>query len=343
MRRIVLCVLVGAAAPGWAHDLAIDLSGNTTAPTASNPRSGAVGLSISGSFDLSERWSLFATATYLRDLATRADKASSSGSNIFLLSGGATFLATDHWLFMASVLGSPPSAQLNAASLEFAVLPNPIDGVLRAVNSSVGASLVASYASNGLSDWEHTVDLSVGLNHFATEQKFTAAGALIGPALGERCAMVSDPRHPCAMVNGYASTLTQVRIGATYTATLKLDTDLSLDAAGFLYDSADPLSAGVLLLRQGSEVGLGMPVAPWRLTVRPSVLHRFGKFTVRLAYQLGLYTQQAGSNQLLSGKFTWKASSSLRLSVTVLGQTDWSGGAIVNRGATATLGLTVLW
>lgn len=342
-RRLLLWVLVGAAAPGWAHDLAADLTLNTTAPTATNPRSGAAGISLSGSYDLDDRWSLFVSATYLRDLATRTTRATSTGSNIFLFSGGASLLVGSHWLFLASVSGSPPSPQLNAAELEFAVLPNPVEGVLRAVNASLGGTLVGSYATNGLSNWEHTVDLSVGVNHFTTQQTFSATGLVLGPVLKERCAVVADPQHPCALVNGYASTLTQVRVGATYTATLRLDTDLSLDGAAFLYDTEDPLSAGVVLLRQGTEAGLGMPVAPWRFTVRPSVLHRFGRFTARVAYQLGLYHSLVGTNHLLSAKLSYKVTSSLRVSLVVLGQADWSGGVNVNRGATATVGATFLW
>lgn len=324
----------------FANDLGADVSFNTFAPTVTYPRSGAASVSLSGSYDFTDRWTGFLTATYLRDFATKTTESSSPGSNVFLFNAGAMFLATEHWLFMASLSGSPPSEQRNATTITFA--DTSADVVLRAVNASLGGSLVASYASNGLSNWEHTVDLSAGVTHFDGTQQ-----AELGTSLRARIYRTFCERNPdqgyCPLVIGLASPLTQARIGVTYTATIASKTDASIDVAGFIYDNPDPLSVGVLLVRQGPEIGLGVPVAPWRLTLRPSVLHRFGKVSVRLAYQLGLYVQQAGSNQLLSLKLAWKVSDSFRLTLTVIGQSDWVQRSLVNRGGTVTLGALVLF
>ncbi|MBL8919029.1 MAG: hypothetical protein JNJ54_09240 [Myxococcaceae bacterium] len=341
---VLAVVLSLAAGVASAHDLGLDLTLNGTATSPNNPRTGSAGLILSGSYDFTDRWTGFLTAMYVRDFATRSADSSSPGSNVFLFSGGAMFLASSHLMFMATVTGSPPTVQRNAT----AVIVNDTTAnlVVRGTNASLGGSVLGSYATNGFSNWEHTVDLAVGVNHFESNQVAelpdTAAARLV------RGFCTQEPaRGYCPLVNGVKAPLTQVRFSATYTATLFLKTDVGLDLSGFVYDHPDPFSVGsfsaVVLGRQGPEVGLGLPIAPWRLTARPFVIIRAGKFSVRLAYQLGLYTSDAGSNHLVSVRLTWKLSPSLRVSLTGLGQTDVDRGAVVNRGGTLTGGVLYIF
>lgn len=332
------------ASAAGAHDLGVDLTLNGTSASANNPRSGSAGVGLSGSYDFSERWTGFLGANYLRDFATRATDSYSAGSNIFFFSAGAMFVPSEHLLLMATVSGAPPSQQRNATT--FAYEGGAVDVVVSAVNASLGGSLLASYATNGLSSWEHTVDVSAGVNHLESQQQLE-----LGTSLRARLFRVYCERNPgrgyCPLVNGVRAPLTQVRLGAAYTATVAGKTDVSLDVAGYLYDTPNPLEVGsfsaVVLGRQGPDMGLGVPVAPWRVTVRPAVLHRFGKASVRLAWQYGLYVADAGANHLISLRVSWKVTPSLRLTATALGQADVDRGAVLNRGGTVTLGAVFIF
>lgn len=343
VRALAVGLFLCAGGAG-AHDLGVDLTLNGTGTSANNPRTGSAGVILSGSYDFTDRWTGFLTAMYVRDFATRSGDSYSAGSNIFLFSGGAMFLASSHLMFMATVTGSPPSVQRNATAIT--INETSANLVVRGTNASLGGSLLGSYATNGFSNWEHTVDLAVGVNRFESQQVAELPETVAARLLRNLCAQ--DPtRGYCPLVNGLKEPLTQVRLSATYTATLFLKTDVGLDVSGFLYDTADPFSVGsfsaVVLGRQGPDVGLGLPVAPWRLTVRPFAIFRAGKFSVRLAYQLGLYTSDAGMNHLLSARFTWKLSSSFRVSLTVLGQTDVDRGAVLNRGGTLAGGVLYIF
>lgn len=342
--RLVVVVLV-VCTPAWAHDLGVDVTLNGTAPSVNNPRSGSLGFSLSGSYDFTERWSAFLTGVFMRDFATRSEDSFSPGSNVFLFSGGAMFVANDHFMVMATVSGSPPSVQRNATTFE-GTDQGPVGYVIKATNFSVGGSLLGSYATNGFSNWEHTFDLSAGVNHLESDQI-----AELGTTLRARLLRSYCERNPvagyCPIVLGIDAPLTQVRLGGTYTATLFLKTDVALDVAGFLYDVPDPLAVGsysaAIAGRQGPDVGLGTPVAPWVLTVRPSVVHRAGSFSVKLTYQYGLYASQSGSNHLVSAKLSWKVNPTLKLSLTALGQTDFANGSVANRGGSLTTGLLILF
>lgn len=347
LRRFVSsgsAALLLVAGSAHAHDLGVDLSLNGTAPSATNPRSGSAAVALSGSYDFSEKWTGFFTAAYLRDFPTRTDDTSSPGSNIAFFSAGAMFLASDHLLLMATLSGSPPTVQRNATSYDYA--GGSADVVIRGNNASAGGSLLGSWASNGLTRWEHTVDVSAGVNRFETEQTLE-----LGSTLRARLFRTYCERNPatsyCPLVNGLRTPLTQVRVAAAYTATLFTKTDVALEVAGFVYDTADPSEVGsfsaVVLGRQGPDMGQGIPVAPWRLTLRPSVLHRFGKVSVRVAWQLGVYTGNAGVNHLVSARVSWKVSPTLRLSLSALGQADVDRGAVLHRGGTVSAGVVVVF
>lgn len=277
LTRLVLVVLV-VCTPAWAHDLGVDLTLSGTAPSANNPRSGSFGFSVSGSYDFTERWSAFLMGVFMRDFGTRSQDSFSPGSNVFLFSGGVMFVANDHFMVMATVSGSPPSVQRNATSFE-GLDQGPVGYVIKATNFSVGGALLASYATNGFSNWEHTFDLSAGVNQLESDQI-----AELGTTVRARLLRTYCERTPaagyCPIVLGIDAPLTQVRLGGTYTATLFFKSDVSLDVAGFLYDVADPIAVGsysaAIAGRQGPDVGLGTPVAPWVVTVRPAVVHRMG-------------------------------------------------------------------
>lgn len=343
MRRAPLLVaLLLGALPVRAHEVGVELLGNVTARSPVNPRAGAVGVAANGTVDFTDAWSAFASVTYLRDLPTRTAESASSGSNVVFLNLGAMFLPTEHFAVVAQVNGAPPSAQRNATTFTYS--GGSADVVLRGDDASIGGSLVGSWASAGFSDWEHSVDLSAGANHFDSFQV-----AELGTGARARLFRAACERSPtagyCPLVNGTHAALTQVRLGGTYTATLFARLDLALDVAGFLFDK-DPNTLGsystVVAGRQLPELGLGVPVAPWAFTVRPSTLLRFAAVSLKVAYQLGRYTGDAGVNHLVSVRLTVKATRALRFSLTVLGQLDVDGG-VSNLGGSANLSTTFVF
>jgi len=310
------------AAHAQAHDVVVDLLGNVTTASQSNPRSGSAGVGASGSYDLTDELTVFGGATFLRDFGTRTPESSSAGSNVFLLNAGVMWLPTEHLMFMASLMGSPPSPQRNALTIDF--LTGSADVVLNGTNASVGGSVLASAATAGDSRWEHTVDASVGVTHFESAQVVELGSGPRARLFRAACERTPSKGY-CPLITGVSTPLTQVRLGAAYTATLFSKLDLSLDAAGFLFDR-DPTSVGtfstVVLGRETPDVGLGVPVAPWAFTARPAALYRFNRVSVRLAYQLGVYTAGLGFNHLVSLRLSVSVTRSVRLSLSVLGQTD---------------------
>jgi hypothetical protein len=351
VRLAVVLFAVLCARSARAHDVGLDIFLNGTAPSANNPRTGSAGFALSGSYDVTEKWTVFLSGLFLRDFATRTAETVSAGSNVFFVSGGAMWLPTEHLMLLAMAMGSPPTVQRSATEVEF--VTGPTDVLFRGTNASVGGLLLGSYATNGFSKLEHAVDLSVGINHFRTEQMVELPQTPLAARVPTFCARPEAVSRAgpfaqqfCPLVNGQSAALTQVRLGATWIGTLALKTDVALDVAGFLYDSADPASVGFFTVVQNgrtNDFGSGVPAAPWAFTVRPSVTHRFSKFSVRVAYQLGLYTGGLGTNHLLSTRLTWKVTSSVRLTASLLGQADVSQRQVVNRGGTVGLGVLFLF
>ncbi|MDP3237541.1 MAG: hypothetical protein Q8N26_32440 [Myxococcales bacterium] len=341
---LVVAVVLAFPANAHAHDLGVDLTFNGTAASATNPRSGSAGFGLSGSYDFTDQWSAFLTANYLRDLATRTTDSFSPGSNIFLFSAGAMFVVNDHVMLMGAINGSPPSTQRNAQQLPLTVGNRTIvlDGVLEGTNASLGGMLLGSYATNGLSNWEHTVDLSVNVTGLSSFQNLQLGR--LAEAIARNNCPPGDDQRACRLVVGTNTPLVQVRLGAAYTATLFWKLDLLLDGAAFLYDQ-DPSRVGVFTqVQQGrtTDLGLGSPTAPWVATARLTALYRFAKVNLRLGYQFGLYTADFGANHLVRASVTWKVSSSFRLTLSALVQTDVDSSGPINRGGTVSTGVLFL-
>ncbi len=340
VRRLALLVLV-VAAPCWAHDVSVDVSGTGTVSSSDNPRTGSVGLGASGSYDFNDAWSLMAMAVYTRDLATRTPESFSPGSNVFLFSLGAMWLPTDSLMTMLTVSGSPPVDQSNATSVT-GPFGRSTDVTINSRTSSFGAMWNGLWSSSGFSNFEHTVDVTLGFNRYNVIQRLALPDSLAGNALRQACAE-DRPLEICPLVKGRASPLWQGRFGAGYTATLFTRTDVGLEATYFLYDKPPSEVGYFSLVSLGRELGTGVPVLPMRLSVRPHVAHRFGPVTVKLTYQYGLYTESLGALHAVTARASLKVSKAWRLSLSVTGQLDASFGTVSNRGGQALLGVLYAW
>lgn len=342
-RRALLGSLLLAATAG-AHDLGVDLNAAFTQVSANNPRTGAVGLGVTGAWDVSDRFALFGFASYTRDLATQTSTTASSGSNIFRFSLGTQWLPHEQWMVMLSATFSPPSAQASATTRVF---EEPLTGESRLVDVVVdsrawnlGGSALVAWASDGTGPLQSTLDFGAGATRFDIFQQLRLGDGAAGRLIRNACE--GRGGDFCQLVQGASTPLWQARLSAGYTATLKHKTDLAAELGVFLYDR-NPADVGyfsIVSVGRETELGSGVPVLPLRLSLRPSISHRFEKLTVRLAYQWGLYASDLGALHSLSGKLTWKVTPAWRLSFSVTGQLDVdSARAVVNRGGLALVGV----
>lgn len=329
------------AAPCLAHDVSVDVSATGTAPSDDNPRTGSFGLGLSGSYDFNDAWSLMGMAVLTRDLPTRTDESASSGSNVLLFSLGAMWLPTDSLMTMLTVSASPPVDQANATSV-IGPQGRSIGVVINSRTSSFGAMWNGLWSSGGLSNLEHTLDVSLGFNRYSVIQRMAVPENLAGEMLRQACTE-GRALEVCPLVRGVASPLWQGRFGGGYTATFFTRTDVGLDATYFLYDRP-PTEVGYFsLVSLGRDLGSGVPVLPLQLSLRPHVAHRVGKFTFKLGYQYGLYTESLGALHALTARVSWKVTKAWRLSLSVTGQIDLFEGVASNRGGQALLGVLYAW
>ena len=130
------------------------------------------------------------------------------------------------------------------------------------------------------------------------------------------------------------------RFSAAATATLSVDTDLTLGADYYAYLD-DPTQVGIWSVGAAGlmTIGGGVPVAPVRYLVRPEVAHRFGDFSARLWVQGGHYVESAGGVTGGAGlKLQYKFGKTFRMWLTFSGQTDTADDGTSSRSGTVALG-----
>ncbi len=330
---------------GFAHDVSIDGAFGTTTSSDNNPRSGGAGLSVSGAVDLSDSWSLFSTVGYLRNFPQHTSDRSSPGGNVFNVSLGALWIATDHVMAMLSIQGSPPSQQLTATQGSF-VRPliqevQTFDIRVSSTASSLGAMATIGWASMGGSRWESMLDVTAGINYFDVTQRLVVADAARAALLDSVCASTSRPGPLCTLREGAHTPLFQGRIGASYSAILIRDTTATMEGAFYVYDR-NPLDVGYFSLAtvgRSFDVGGGVPVNPLLWSIRPSVSHRVSRVTLKFLYQLGFYWGDTGQNHVVTLRDNVKLLPRVTLLCSLTAQTDVEVGVFSNRGFNGTLGV----
>jgi hypothetical protein len=310
--------------------------------TQANPRSTVFTNMLNGSLDVAEDWTLSAGANLtLAGNTASADRAQFARSGaVALFNLGLDWLASENWVVGATLELSPTSTQFAGSAT---TVPDPCDSQTRAVSADAelrsqtgqfGAGVDVSWDSAGRSDLEWSFTGGVSVSHYAIEQSIprvqTSTGCVASAdtmrsVLAGYCA--SHPRVAgCSpsfrqALNGVPANLDFERLSGGATATLFLDTDVSLLADSYVYNQ-DPSQigyAGVAFL--GRDTGL--PIAPLRYIVRPEVAHRFGDLTAKLWAQAGEYvTGTAGSTAAIGARVQYRVSSSLRAWVSISGQRD---------------------
>lgn len=341
---VLLVAVVAGPAPAWAHDVSVDVSGSLTTTSQNNPRAGSFGAMASAGLDLSDTLTLFANLGYTRDLATRAGMTGTSGSNVVLAGLGVMWLPTDNLMTMLTVTGSPPSLVRSATTVE--LTQTRFDVVVDSRTWTLGGLWTGSWMETpNDGPWLSAVDVLVGATWYDVFQQLELPRTAGGDVVRQRCAANPSLASACPLVNGASTPLLQVKLGGGYVGTLFDDTDFGVEVLGYLYDR-NPSDVGyfsAVNVGRGLELGNGVPVLPLAVSVRPSVLHRFSRVSLKLSYQFGLYAAGQGANHIATLRSTFKLSSSWRLTVTVTGQLDRTSFGWDNPGGTALVGATVLF
>ena len=327
----------------FAHDVLVEAGAAITSPSADNPRVGNASVAVAGTFEATDEWAVFATAQYTRDLATSTAEFTVTGSNVLLFGLGASWAPSENLVTMLDLTGSPPTTQLNTTTVT--VNGRSADAVVNAQTWSLGGLWTGAWMSAGESNFESMVDVALGLTRFDVFQRMQVGSSGRAQLLRAACNTAVYQKVPlCRLLTGASTPLLQGRLGGGYTATLFGSTDVSLSATYYLYDK-DPDEVGFfsLVALGRAELGNGVPVLPLQVSLKPSIAHRFGPLTLRVAYQLGLYQNGNGSNHVFGGKLTWKTSRSLRLYLSLTGQFDTTQGEVVNPGGNGVLGALVSW
>jgi hypothetical protein len=193
--------------------------------------------------------------------------------------------------------------------------------------------------SGGFKNFESADDLSAGINRSPIFQQARLGDGAPADFVRRLCTRRPDV-EACRLVEGVSTPLWQGRFSAGYTATLFLDTDVGVEATVYAYD-ADPADVGyfspVIVGRQ--DFGVGVPVSPLLFSLRPQVVHRFKRVTLRFNYQVGVFTSGLGAMHALTGKLTWKVAGGFRLTLTLVGQLDVDGSSkYLGAGVSGVLG-----
>jgi len=366
MRIAATLTLLGFSFAASANSVSNQLIVTSTQSSASAPRPMLFTNMFTGSLDLNEEWTLTAGAN--------VTLAGNSGSGevtqqfnrtgaVTLFNLGLDWMVTDNWMVGATIEASPSSTQSAGSPM---TVPNPCptspdapDGVaataeVRSQAAQVGAALDVVWDSAGRSSLEWSITGGVSLAHYGIEQnvnRVQTPGCLvtaqsIAPLLPRYCAdhpgVEACTRTFRQAINGIPENLDFARFSAGATATLFLDTDLSVLADGYVYnqDPAQIGSAGVSFLGRD----LGLPIAPLRFVVRPEVAHRFGDISAKLWAQAGEYASgTAGSTAAIGARVQYRISTALRAWVSVSGQRDVDLKDNAIKSGTVALGAGYRW
>jgi hypothetical protein len=258
------------------------------------------------------------------------------------LSLGVDHALSDHWLISGSVLAGLPKNTFTPLAREFPRLGLPSLGARTSYNSQ-GLALSAGYDSAGLSDVEYGLDVGLGLTRYPLRR------ALISKKTGEQAHVVFQQEEKLGVLR--PSVGGRLLLGSW---------ELSLRGGFYLYNE-DPLSAGqfseqeqqalaeryaqvaedrnlqrLFLQKLYQDIGTavatrlgdanfsaGLPSAPARFDVRPSVTYRFSS-TVRgqLSYAFTQYVPGQGLSHLLATRWTVRLGEPVRLWASVALQAD---------------------
>lgn len=350
-RAAALAILATAAA-AEASSLTNEVIANATQATDANPQSGTFTNALNASFDLGEAWTLNAgLALTLESQTAAASRFGQGGSVVTLLTAGADWSPTENFTLGTSFVISPRSTQFAATQVTIDTTNGDQqtgDALVRSQISQLGVGADVSWDSLGISDLEWSLDLAVDYSHYAVDQ--SVSEIRVGTRTETADTLLADCQaHPRRCNQSLLTVLRNVpvqqdfeRISASVTAILFRDTDLTLDASGFLYqqDPAGVSYFGLAAAGRAPEV----PIAPLRYLVRPEVQHRFGDFSARVWVEAGEYVSGTGQGTTGIGtRLQYRFSKAWRAWVRLSGRRDVDEAGNATRSGTISAGVGYRW
>jgi hypothetical protein len=350
-RAAALAILATAAA-AQASSVTNEVIANTTQATDANPQSGTFTNALNASFDLTDEWALNAgLALTLEGQTAAASRFGQGGSAVTLLTAGADWSATESLTVGANLVLSPRSTQFAGTQVTIDTASGDQqtgDALVRSQISQVGAGVDVAWDSLGVSDLEWSLDLGVDYSHYAVDQSISEIR--VGTRTETAGTLLADCQaHPRRCNQSLLTVLRNIpvqqdfeRISASATAILFRDTDLTLDAAGYVYqqDPAGVSYFGLAAAGRGPEV----PIAPLRYLVRPQVQHRFGDFSARLWLEAGEYVSGTGQGTTGIGtRLQYRFSKAWRGWVRLSGRRDVDDAGNATRSGTISAGVGYRW
>jgi hypothetical protein len=334
MRFRTLLAIALFAAAARASNVSNEITVNSTQATDTNPRSGSVGDSLSGSIDLSDLFTLNLGATLTTQNSAPSPIPNESGSAaVPLLNLGLDWTPTESITIGLSGEWSPQVTSFADAPLALATTTGTAH--IRSLSSEAGGGLDLSYDTSGDSALEWSFSGGVHFTHWNIDQTIprvtTANGTDLAPPQVVNEINTYCSRHPALKncgtkvkreLTATPFVLNSIEYSAGATAIVLTDTDLTLSAD--IYDYAqDPKQEAYASLIFNGRGGAGVPVAPLRYMIKPEVAHRFGDFSVKAWVQAGEYVQNTGGTTSGAGiKLQYKFSKSFRMWARLLGTKD---------------------
>ena len=363
MRIWTALIILGFSLAAGANSVSNQVIVTSAQSTQASPRAAVFTNMLNGSMDLNDEWTVSAGANLtLAGSTASADRAQFTRSGaVAIFNLGLDWMMSENWMAGATLELSPSSTQFAGSAT---TIPDPCDALNRVVSADAelrsqtaqfGAGLDAVWDTAGRSNLEWSLTGGVSLSHYAIEQSIprvqtntgcVASAETMRTLLTTYC--VSHPRVAgCSAgfrqaLNGAPVNFDFERFSAGATATLFLDTDLTVLGDAYVYNQ-DPTEvgfAGVAFL--GRDMGL--PIAPLRYVVRPEVGHRFGDLTVKLWAQVGEYVPgTGGSTTALGGRVQYRFSSALKVWVALSGQRDVDANDNPIRSGSVAAGVGYRW
>ena len=361
VRSQLFFLLLAAASAASASSIREEAIVNTTQPTAANPRSGSFTDALNGTIDLSNEWSLNLGGSLTmqgRTPAAQRGQFPESGSIVTLFTGGAGWNVTQNLMLEGGLHLSPQSTQFAGMSV---ALRQPdgtetsVDALVRSQTSQEGATFSISFDPAGDSSLEWSYGASVDYSHYNIEQNIPrvrlADGTTVTSATLRQDTSAYCQAHPeirncgralLSALRATPVTLDSERLSATVTATLFVDTDITLSGDYYLYEQDPGQVAFFTLVAAGRAAGV--PIAPLRFEIQPEVVHRFGDFSAKLWVRGGEYVTGTGQSTLGGGlKLQYKFTKTFRSWVAVSGQRDLDQSDQITRSGSITGGAAYRW
>jgi hypothetical protein len=309
----------------------LTLGGNKA--TANNPRTGYFGALASGAWDINDTFGINGAVGFTHDNGTTNSDTTTPGSNIWLFQLAGDALLSDHFMLSAGLSASPANVGQSATTIDVPLTrlhrTVSIPATIHTTSSSLGALLMAVYATHGDSKWEHGIDLSAQLSRFGVTEKVTVNALQQGATQAEVDSFCANNQHldACRVrLQPQNASLFQAKLSLAYIATLFTDNDLGLEFSYYFYDH-DPTETGFYSVAVlGRTISLGdtpNAIAPVQWALKPSYVHRFGdRVMLKVWAQYGQYVPGQGYDTAAGAKVEVKLSKHWKLYLLGQGQRD---------------------